>query len=278
MPDLLLELFSEEIPARMQARAAEDLRKLVTDRLVARRPRLRGRQGLRHAAPAGARGAGRAGAAARRQGGEEGPARRRARGRDPGLPQGAGPQVDRRGQGAARQEGRLLRRGDREAGPAGDRGDRRDRARGGEELSRGRSRCAGASNPPSPARSAGCGRCIRSSPPSGRRPRSPTSCAFAVDGIAAGDETRGHRFMAPEPFKVRRLDDYVAKLEKAKVVLDPQRRAGDHPRRRQEPRLRAGLRAGRGRRAAGRGRRPGRMAGGADGRRSTRRSSRSRPR
>src|SRR6187402_2934710 len=35
MPDLLLELFSEEIPARMQARAAEDLRKLVTDRLVA---------------------------------------------------------------------------------------------------------------------------------------------------------------------------------------------------------------------------------------------------
>src|ERR1700689_2893163 len=34
MPDLLLELFSEEIPARMQARAAEDLRKAVTDRLV----------------------------------------------------------------------------------------------------------------------------------------------------------------------------------------------------------------------------------------------------
>ena len=34
MPDLLLELFSEEIPARMQAKAAEDLRKGVTDRLV----------------------------------------------------------------------------------------------------------------------------------------------------------------------------------------------------------------------------------------------------
>src|ERR1700751_6338088 len=34
MPDLLLELVSEEIPARMQARAAEDLRKAVTDRLV----------------------------------------------------------------------------------------------------------------------------------------------------------------------------------------------------------------------------------------------------
>ncbi len=34
MADLLLELFSEEIPARMQVRAAEDLKKLVTDALV----------------------------------------------------------------------------------------------------------------------------------------------------------------------------------------------------------------------------------------------------
>src|ERR1700758_1155555 len=35
MPDLLLELFSEEIPARMLARAADDLRRLVTEKLVA---------------------------------------------------------------------------------------------------------------------------------------------------------------------------------------------------------------------------------------------------
>ena len=34
MPDLLIELFSEEIPARMQARAAEDLKKHVTNGLV----------------------------------------------------------------------------------------------------------------------------------------------------------------------------------------------------------------------------------------------------
>ena len=34
MPDLLIELFSEEIPARMQARAAEDLKKRMTDGLV----------------------------------------------------------------------------------------------------------------------------------------------------------------------------------------------------------------------------------------------------
>lgn len=34
MPDLLIELFSEEIPARMQGKAASDLQKLVTDGLV----------------------------------------------------------------------------------------------------------------------------------------------------------------------------------------------------------------------------------------------------
>jgi glycyl-tRNA synthetase beta chain len=47
---------------------------------------------------------------------------------------------------------------------------------------------------------------------------------FAVDGIAAGNFTFGHRFMAPGKIKVRRFDDYVAALEKAKVVLDPARR------------------------------------------------------
>jgi glycyl-tRNA synthetase beta chain len=52
----------------------------------------------------------------------------------------------------------------------------------------------------------------------------PEVVPFAVDGIKAGDETCGHRFMAPQPFKVRRFEDYAAKLEKAKVVLDPERR------------------------------------------------------
>jgi glycyl-tRNA synthetase beta chain len=52
----------------------------------------------------------------------------------------------------------------------------------------------------------------------------PDIVPFAIDGIKAGDETRGHRFMAPQPFKVRRFEDYAAKLEKAKVVLDPERR------------------------------------------------------
>ncbi len=35
MPDLLLELFSEEIPARMQARAADDLARMMNERLLA---------------------------------------------------------------------------------------------------------------------------------------------------------------------------------------------------------------------------------------------------
>ncbi len=52
----------------------------------------------------------------------------------------------------------------------------------------------------------------------------PDVVAFAVGGIAAGNETRGHRFLAPAPFTVRRLDDYMAKLGKAKVVLDAERR------------------------------------------------------
>jgi glycyl-tRNA synthetase beta chain len=52
----------------------------------------------------------------------------------------------------------------------------------------------------------------------------PDIVPFDVDGIAAGNETRGHRFMAPQPFTVRRLADYQQKLDKAKVVLDVERR------------------------------------------------------
>jgi glycyl-tRNA synthetase beta chain len=47
---------------------------------------------------------------------------------------------------------------------------------------------------------------------------------FNVDGIEAGQTTRGHRFMAPAEFSVRRFEDYEAKLFAAKVVLDSARR------------------------------------------------------
>ncbi len=52
----------------------------------------------------------------------------------------------------------------------------------------------------------------------------PEVVPFQVEGIVAGRTTRGHRVLAPEPIEVRRFDDYVAKLAKAKVVLDPERR------------------------------------------------------
>lgn len=47
---------------------------------------------------------------------------------------------------------------------------------------------------------------------------------FEIDGIVAGNVTYGHRFHAPEAITVRRFDDYVASLEKAKVMLDADRR------------------------------------------------------
>ena len=57
----------------------------------------------------------------------------------------------------------------------------------------------------------------------------PEIVPFKIDGIrghviAAGNQTRGHRFLAPEPFTVRRFADYQQKLDKAKVVLDAERR------------------------------------------------------
>ena len=61
MSELLLELFSEEIPARMQARAAEDLQRLVVEGAEGAGPRGRRGDGLRDAAPADAGHRGRAG-------------------------------------------------------------------------------------------------------------------------------------------------------------------------------------------------------------------------
>ncbi|MDN5928677.1 MAG: glycine--tRNA ligase subunit beta [Hyphomicrobiales bacterium] len=52
----------------------------------------------------------------------------------------------------------------------------------------------------------------------------PVVVDFEVDGIRAGNVTYGHRFHAPDAITVRRFDDYVAKLEAAKVVLDAGRR------------------------------------------------------
>jgi len=52
----------------------------------------------------------------------------------------------------------------------------------------------------------------------------PAVIPFAVEGLAAGHTTYGHRFMAPEAIVVKRFDDYATSLEKAKVVIDIDRR------------------------------------------------------
>src|SRR5476649_1302265 len=45
----------------------------------------------------------------------------------------------------------------------------------------------------------------------------PEIIAFDLDGLTSDDTTYGHRFMAPQPIRARRFDDYVASLTKAKV-------------------------------------------------------------
>ncbi|MBX3583754.1 MAG: glycine--tRNA ligase subunit beta [Rhizobiaceae bacterium] len=52
----------------------------------------------------------------------------------------------------------------------------------------------------------------------------PVVVDFEIDGIRSGNVTYGHRFHAPGPITVRRFDDYVAKLDAAKVVVDADRR------------------------------------------------------
>ncbi|MGL3606085.1 glycine--tRNA ligase subunit beta [Rhizobium sp. G187] len=47
---------------------------------------------------------------------------------------------------------------------------------------------------------------------------------FEIDGITASNVTYGHRFHAPDAITVRRFDDYVTNLERAKVILDAERR------------------------------------------------------
>lgn len=52
----------------------------------------------------------------------------------------------------------------------------------------------------------------------------PVVIAFQSNTVASGQTTFGHRFLAPDAIRVKRFDDYVQALEKAKVVLDIDRR------------------------------------------------------
>ena len=52
----------------------------------------------------------------------------------------------------------------------------------------------------------------------------PDIVPFEVEGIRSGNVTYGHRFMAPDAIRVKRFEDYEAKLQSAYVVLDADRR------------------------------------------------------
>src|SRR5262245_48672463 len=219
MPDLLLEFLSEEIPARMQPRASEDLQKLVTDRLVAsglvyegvkafatprrltlavhgipvRQPDVREeRKGPRVGAPENAI-AGflkSAGLASISEAKIE---------KDPKKGEFYVASIDKPGRAAIDVIAEIV-----------------------PEVVR------GFPWPKSMRWGSGDLNWVRPLhsivATFGPETEEPDVVPFAVDGIAAGDVTRGHRFLAPAPIRVRRLDDYVSKLEQAKVVLDRARR------------------------------------------------------
>jgi len=223
MPDLLLELFSEEIPARMQARAAEDLRKSVTDRLVAaglvyegakafvtprrltlsvhgvpaRQPDLREeKKGPRVGAPDNAI-AGFVKAAGLKSIDE-------AKVRPDKKGDFYIAVIEKPGRAAIDVIGEMLPEVIKSfPWPKS--------MRWGEQ-----SKAPGALNWVRPLHSIVA--------TFGPETEEPGIVPFAVGGIAAGNETRGHRFLAPAPFTVRRFADYAQKLDKAKVVLDAERR------------------------------------------------------
>src|ERR1700688_2210227 len=224
MPDLLLDLFSEEIPARMQAKAADDLRRMVTDRLVA--------EGLVY------------------EGAKAFATPRRLALTVHGVP-------------ARQSDLKEERRGPRVGGPdaaiAGflkatglasidEATIQRDPKKGDfyvaliEKPGRATLDVLADMLPviirtfPWPKSMRWGERSARPGALQWVRPlhaivatfgletEEPDVVKFSIDGIEAGQTTFGHRFMAPAPINVRRFEDYEAKLLDAKVVLDPERR------------------------------------------------------
>jgi glycyl-tRNA synthetase beta chain len=224
MPDLLLELFSEEIPARMQAKAADDLRRMVTDKLVT--------EGLVY------------------EGAKAFATPRRLTLTVHGIP-------------ARQSDLKEERKGPRVGGPdAAIQGFLKatglaslDEAKIQRDPKKGDFYIALIEKPgratldvladmlPVIVRTFPWPKSMRwgerSAKPGalqwvrplhtiiatfGIETEEPDVVKFDVAGIEAGQTTFGHRFMAPSPINVRRFEDYEAKLKAAKVVLDPQAR------------------------------------------------------
>ena len=213
MPELLLELFSEEIPARMQAKAAEDMKSLVTNALVEAGLVYEGAQA--HATPR------------RLVLSVEGLA---ARTKDV-KEERKGPRVDAPDQaiqGFLKSTG--LQLGDLTV----------------QDDKKGKFYIAVISKPGRATEAVIAGivpDVIRKFPwPKSMRwgsgdlrwvrPLQSILCCFdgevvnfAINGMESGNATRGHRFMAPQEITARRFEDYAQKLHDAKVVVDSARRA-----------------------------------------------------
>ncbi|MGV8840722.1 MAG: glycine--tRNA ligase subunit beta [Bauldia sp.] len=223
MPDLLLELFSEEIPARMQRRAAEDLRKLVTDALVEAGFVYEGAKAFvtpRRLALT-VNGIPARSADVREE--KKGPRVGAPEAAIAGFLKGAGlasiaeakVQPDKKGDfyvAVITKPGRAATEVLAEALPKIVR-----------EFPWPKSMRWGAASA-----DAGSLRWVRPlhaiTATFGPETEDPEVIRFDVGGVAAGDTTYGHRFMAPAAITVKRFDDYETSLARAKVVLDPERR------------------------------------------------------
>ena len=224
MPDLLLELFSAEIPARMQRRAAGDLKQLVTDALVERGFLYEGAKAF--ATP------------------------RRLALHVAGLPaRGQDLREERKGPRVGAPEAAILGFL-KSAGLTS-----LDQARIASDPKKGEFYVAVIERPGRPTPEvlaeilpqiiktfpwpksmrwgagsveAGALRWVRPLEAIvctfGPETEEPEIVRFAIDGIAAGDVTHGHRFLAPGPIRVKRFDDYAPALDRARVVLDADRR------------------------------------------------------
>jgi len=218
MPDLLIELFSEEIPARMQARAADDLKKLITNGLV--------EAGLTYAS-AGAFATPRRlcltidGLTA------ESPTTREER---------KGPRADAPEQALAGflratglQRGQLEERTDKKGNTVLFAVIERPGRPAAEIIAEVLEHTIRTFPWPKSMRwGAGTLRWVR--------PLHRILCVLSseggaevvpleVEGIAASNLTEGHRFLAPAEIEVSGFEDYVTKLKRAKVILDPAERA-----------------------------------------------------
>ncbi|OAN96636.1 glycine--tRNA ligase subunit beta [Sulfitobacter geojensis] len=217
MPDLLIELFSEEIPARMQTRAAQDLQKLVTNGLVD--------AGLTYASAAAFS-----------------TPRRLTLTLEGMLAESPSVVEERKGPKADAPE-KAIEGFLRGAGVSRDQLEERD-------TPKGKILFAKIDKPGRPAAEIVAEvleQTIRNFPwPKSMRwgagalkwvrPLHSIICILSaedgaevvpmdVDGITSGDTTYGHRFLAPDAIKVTSFEDYEAKLARANVVLRADARA-----------------------------------------------------